>query len=319
MTEPRSLVPPQLSGTVVTVGTFDGVHRGHQYVLARLRERGAALGLPTLVVTFEPHPLEVIRPSDAPLRLTVRLEKLLALAACGVDYVAQIPFTPAFRALSAEAFIRDLLVSRYGMRALLLGHDHHFGRGREGDPALVRAIARRAGFAFEVVEALALPSGDRLSSSVIRDAVASGDLVRAARGLGRRYEAVGRVTGGHGRGRLLGFPTINLALPSSRKLLPPVGVYAARVVSAAGTFGGMMNLGPRPTFGDDTVALEVHLFDAGGDWHDRPVAVEFVARLRDTMKFSGPDALAAQLKSDAENARRALTEVLSPDTLIGSG
>lgn len=312
------MLPLQVSGSVVTVGTFDGVHRGHQYVLARLREQGATLGLPTLVVTFEPHPLEVIRPSDAPMRLTVRQEKLLALAACGVDYVVQIPFTPSFRELSAEAFIRDVLVRRYGMRALLLGHDHSFGRGREGDEALVREIAHDAGFAFEVVDALALPSGSRLSSSVIRDAVASADLARAALGLGRRYEAVGRVTVGRGRGRGLGFPTVNIALPSRRKLLPPVGVYAVRVASAAGTFGGMMNLGPRPTFGDDTVALEVHLFGAAGDWYGRPVAVEFVARLRDTKKFSGPDELAAQLKSDAENARRALTEVLSPDTLIGS-
>lgn len=318
MAEPISLLPPHGTGTAVTVGTFDGVHRGHQFVLARLREQGAALRLPTLVVTFEPHPLEIIRPAGAPRRLTVRQEKLLALAACGVDYVAQIPFTPAFRALSAEAFIRDVLVGRYGMRALLLGHDHHFGREREGDEALVRAIAARAGFSVQAIDALALPSGGQLSSSVIRRAVAAGDLALAERGLGRRYEAVGRVAAGHGRGRRLGFPTVNLALPSPRKLLPPVGVYAVRVTSAAGAFGGMMNLGPRPTFDDQTVALEVHLFDAAGDWYGRHVGVEFVARLRDTIKFSGPDALAAQLKSDAENARRALTEVLSPDTLKGS-
>ncbi len=314
-----SPLPPHVAGTVATVGTFDGVHRGHRHVLERLKTRAAQLNFPTLVVTFEPHPLEIIRPASAPQRLTVREEKLLALAGCGIDYVAEIPFTPAFRALSAEAFIRDLLVERYRVRALLIGHDHGFGRGREGDAELVQGIAQAAGFEVDVVDAVALASGGRLSSSVIRDAVAAGDLAKAARGLGRPYEFVGRVSAGAGRGRGLGFPTINLTLPSPRKLLPPLGVYAVRVRSASGTFGGMMNLGPRPTFDELATTLEVHVFDAAGEWYGQPVAVEFVARLRDTMKFSGPDALAAQLKTDAENAHRALTEVRSPDTVIGSG
>ncbi len=307
MAEVRSALPPNVSGAVITVGTFDGVHRGHQHVLARLRERAAELGLPSLVVTFEPHPLEILQPASAPDRLTVREEKLLQLAACGVDYVAEIPFTRAFAALSAEAFIRDVLVGRYRLRALLIGHDHGFGHGREGDAELVERIARTSGFTAEVVEAVTLPNGERVSSSVIREALRSGDLAGAARGLGRPYEALGRVVAGAGRGRLLGFPTINLALPSPRKLLPPVGVYAVRIASAAGTLGGMLNLGPRPTFGDDAIALEAHLFEAGGDWYGRPVAVEFVARLRDTLKFSGPEALVAQLKIDAQSARRALT------------
>lgn len=319
MPERQSPLPPNVTGTVATVGTFDGVHRGHQHVLERLRARAARLALPTLVVTFEPHPLEIIRPEDAPARLTVREEKLIALAGCGIDYVAEIAFTPAFRRLSADAFIREVLVARYRVRALLIGHDHAFGRGREGDAESVQGIARTAGVEVDVVDAVALASGSRLSSSVIREAVATGDLAKAARGLGRPYEVMGRVSTGAGRGRGLGFPTINLALPSSRKLLPPLGVYAVRVTSAEGTFGGMMNLGPRPTFGDSVTTLEVHLFDAGGTWYGRPVGVQFVSRLRDTMKFSGPDALAAQLKTDAETARAALTEVRSPDTLIGSG
>lgn len=318
MSDRDSPLPPNVRGTVATVGTFDGVHRGHQHVLERLRRRASALELPTLVVTFEPHPLEIVRPNDAPLRLTVREEKLVALAGCGVDYVAEISFTPAFRALTAETFIRRVLVDRYRLRELLIGHDHGFGRGREGDAELVESIAATAGFTFEVVDAVALASGGRLSSSVIREAVATGDLVTAERGLGRPYEVFGRVSSGAGRGRLLGFPTINLSLPSPRKLLPPVGVYAVRVICAAGTFGGMMNLGPRPTFGDQGVRLEVHVFEAEGDWYGRPVSVQFVKRLRETMKFSGPEALRAQLESDAVNARRALTVVPAPDTVIGS-
>ena len=313
-----SPLPPHVPGTVVTVGTFDGVHRGHQHVLENLRARGRALGLRTLVVTFEPHPLEIVHPDTAPRRLTVREERRLAIAACGVDYLAEIAFTPEFRKLSAEAFITDVLLRRYRMKALLLGYDHGFGRGREGDAALVSRLSAADGFTFEIVDAVSLPTGARVSSTALREAVATGDLERAARMLGRRYEALGHVTTGGGRGRGLGFPTINLALPSPRKLLPPVGVYAVRVTSAAGTFGGMMNLGPRPTFGDDRVTLEVHLFEASGDWYGRSVGVEFVARLRDTMKFSGADALAAQLRRDADNARRALTEVLAPDTVKGS-
>jgi riboflavin kinase / FMN adenylyltransferase len=319
MPEASSPLPPDIAGTVVTVGTFDGVHRGHRHVLERLRARGAELDLPTLVVTFEPHPLEVIRPDIAPARLTLREEKLVALAGCGIDYVAEIAFTPTVRALRAEAFIRGVLVRQYRVRSLLIGHDHAFGRGREGDAELVQRVARDAGFEVDVVDAVALASGGRLSSSVIREAVAAGDLAKAARGLGRAYELMGRVSTGAGRGRLLGFPTINVQLPSPRKLLPRLGVYAVRVSSALGTFGGMMNLGPRPTFGDAATTLEVHLFGATGDWYGRPVRLEFIARLRDTMKFSGPEALVAQLEQDAVHARRALTEVRSPDTVIGSG
>ncbi len=312
-------LPPHVTATVATVGTFDGVHRGHQFVVERLRERGRALGLPSVVVTFEPHPLEIVRPEAAPLRLTVREEKLLALASAGAEYVAVLPFTRALAALSAEEFIRDVLERQFRMRALLIGHDHGFGRGREGDASLVQRLGADDRFSVEVLEPVSLAGGQHVSSTAIRQAIAQGDLARAAEGLGRPYEAVGRVTSGEGRGRLLGFPTLNLALPSPRKLLPPVGVYAVRVRSGAGVFGGMMNLGPRPTFGDDALSLEVHLFGASGDWYGRTVSVEFVARIRDTMRFSGPDALVAQLHRDAEQARDALTRLATSDTVIGSG
>jgi riboflavin kinase / FMN adenylyltransferase len=314
-----SSLPPTVTGAVVTVGTFDGVHRGHQHVLTELRSRAARLQLPSIVVTFEPHPLEVVSAVGAPPRLTVREEKQLALASYGIDYVAVLPFTTGLAALSAEEFIRDVLVRRFHMRALLIGHDHGFGRGREGDADLVRRIGVRDGFPVDVVEAVSLPSGARVSSRSIRTAIETGDLEAASEGLGRPYEVVGRVTAGERRGRLLGFPTLNLELPSSRKLLPPLGVYAVRVSSGAGTFGGMMNLGPRPTFGEAVTTLEVHLFGASGDWYGRPVAVEFVKRLRDTRKFEGADALLAQLHRDAADAQHALTAYSSPGSLIGSG
>jgi riboflavin kinase/FMN adenylyltransferase len=171
----------------------------------------------------------------------------------------------------------------------------------------------------EVVNPVLGADGAPISSTVIRRAIAHGDLARASDGLGRRYSFAGRVVSGEGRGKLLGFPTINLELASRRKLLPPHGVYAVHVEGRDAAFGGMMNLGPRPTFGDERVTLEVHLFDAAGDWHGKSVRVEFVARLRDTVKFAGPAELVQQLHRDAEQARSALTAPGPTANLKGSG
>lgn len=205
------------------------------------------------------------------------------------------------------------------MRELMIGHDHGFGRGRAGDVESLRMIGRRRGFPVEVVPAVVGSDGDVISSTTIRRAVAHGDLARASDGLGRRYAFTGVVRAGEQRGRLLGYPTINLEVGSHRKLLPPHGVYAVYAQSRHSAFGGMMNLGPRPTFGDSKVSLEVHLFDATGDWYGRWVRVEFVARLRDTMKFSGAPELARQLQRDAEQARSALTGVVTPANVNDSG
>jgi riboflavin kinase/FMN adenylyltransferase len=193
------------------------------------------------------------------------------------------------------------------MGELLIGYDHGFGRGRAGDVEVLQALGARTGFRVEVVPPFTADGGRPVSSTSIRRAVAGGDLYRAAISLGRMYSISGTVRLGDQRGRLLGYPTINLALPSSRKLLPPEGVYAVRVQTPRGPFGGMMNLGPRPTFADPSLSLEVHLFDAAANLYGAHVRIEFVARLRDTMRFSGADALVAQLARDEEAARRALT------------
>jgi riboflavin kinase / FMN adenylyltransferase len=299
-------LPPNIDGTVVTVGTFDGVHRGHQDVLARLAARATQAGLRALLVTFDPHPLAVVNPAAAPPLLTVGEEKLEVLAESDIHYLAVLPFTPALRQYSPEQFV-DLLIERFRMRELLIGHDHGFGRGRAGDVEVLRSIGSRRGFRVDVVAPVTAGDGRPISSTQIRRAVAGGDLQRAWLALGRPYAVGGRVVRGEKRGRLLGYPTLNLAPPSPRKLLPPEGVYAVRVQTPRGAFGGMMNLGPRPTFGDTGVSLEVHLFDAEGEFYGAHVRVEFIARLRDTVKFPSADALIAQLGRDAEQARRALT------------
>ncbi|HJQ21592.1 MAG TPA: bifunctional riboflavin kinase/FAD synthetase [Gemmatimonadaceae bacterium] len=312
-------LPGITGGSVVTVGTFDGVHRGHILVLARTAARARAAGLMSIALTFDPHPLDVVNPSAAPPLLTLWDEKLELFAQTNIDHVVVLRFTQELSALSPDEFVSRVLLDRLYMKELLIGHDHGFGRGRAGDAESLRMIGRRRGFPVDVVEAVLGSDDSPISSTAIRRAVAHGDLARASDGLGRRFSFSGQVTRGEQRGRLLGFPTINLELASRRKLLPPNGVYAVRVESRTGVFGGMMNLGPRPTFGDDRVSLEVHLFDAAGDWYGATVRVEFVSRLRDTMKFSGPDALAAQLHHDAEHARNALTALGPAANLKGSG
>jgi riboflavin kinase/FMN adenylyltransferase len=297
---------PAGSETVITIGTFDGVHRGHQAVLARLRDRGREAGLRSVMVTFEPHPLEVVNPAAARPLLTVGEEKLEVLAESGIDYCVVMPFTAALARYSADQFI-GLLCERLHLREMVSGYDNGFGRGREGDVEAVRAIGLRRGFPVEVVPPTTTDDGRPISSTSIRRAIAGGDLRSAAEGLGRPYAVCGTVVRGEQRGRTLGYPTLNLPLPGPRKLLPPEGVYAVRVQTPDGPFGGMLNLGPRPTFGDARVMLEAHLLDATGAWYGAHVRVEFVSRLRDVRKFDGAEALVAQLRRDEEQARRALT------------
>ena len=304
-----SWLPPDVDGTVLTVGTFDGVHRGHQDVLARLAARARVAGLRSVLVTFDPHPLEVVNPAAAPPLLTPGREKLEALAEIGLDYVAVLPFTRALAAYDAEQFVDLVLRDRLRMRELMIGHDHGFGRGRAGDVEVLQALGARRGFRVEVIPPVSVGDGRPVSSTGIRRAVAGGDLERAAHGLGRQYGVAGRVTHGEKRGRLLGFPTLNVEWPSPRKLLPPEGVYAVRVQTPSGAFGGMLNLGPRPTFGEVTPSLEAHLFDAAGDWYGAHVRVDFVARLRDTRRFDGVEALVAQLRRDGDAARQRLARL----------
>jgi riboflavin kinase/FMN adenylyltransferase len=301
-------LPPTARGTVLTVGTFDGVHRGHQRVLECIAQRGNEQGLSSVVVTFDPHPLEIVRKEAAPPLLTLSPEKIEVIAESGINYLAIVPFTKKLQRYDAAAFVDQILRQRFHVKHLVIGHDHGFGRGRAGDVEVLRRLGETRGFTVEVISAVDGIDGVPISSTMIRQAVAAGDLERAARLLGRPYSISGRVKGGDRRGRLLGFPTIKLGAPSPRKLLPPAGVYAVRAQTHLGPFGGMMNLGARPTFGDETVAIEVHLFDAEGDFYDRAVRIDIVARLRDTKKFDSADALVAQLREDEQQARRALTQ-----------
>ncbi len=318
------LVPPALElprdvrDTVLTVGTFDGVHRGHMDVVRRLVQRAHTSRRPSVLVTFEPHPLEVLNPTAAPLLLTTRDEKLDVLGETGLDYVAIVPFTKELAAQSAEEFVDEMLLNRFRMHELLIGHDHGLGRGREGDADTLRALGAARGFAVEVVPPVVSDTGGPVSSTRIRRAVAAGDLAAAAGGLGRDYVVSGRVVRGDARGRTLGYPTLNVETGSPRKLLPADGVYAVEVTTTRGRFGGMLSIGGRPTFDDERRTIEAHLFDVSGDFYGDLVRVAFVARLRDIVRFDGIDALRAQLALDEQDARRALTALIGPGNVNGS-
>jgi len=294
-----------MPGAVVTVGTFDGVHRGHQAVLAEIVRRARARGLESVVVTFDPHPLEIVNPAAAPRLLTLPAERHPLLTAGGVGRVVTLSFTAELARLSPEGFVRDVLRAKVGMQELVLGYDHGFGRGRSGDVDTVRRIGAADGFAVDVVDAVR-DDGQPISSTLIRTAVAHGDLALAQRWLGRPYGARGTVERGAGRGRSIGVPTINLPVPDTRKLLPPDGVYAVWVRWGERTCGGMMNQGPRPTFGVAERGLEVHLFDFAGELYGETVLVEWVRRLRDVRAFASREALLEQLARDRTAARESL-------------
>ncbi|MFI5280410.1 MAG: bifunctional riboflavin kinase/FAD synthetase [Gemmatimonadales bacterium] len=300
--------------TVLTVGTFDGVHLGHRAVLHEIARRAKAARLTSVLVTFEPHPLEVINPAAAPPLLTLPDEKRAILAEMPVDQVEFVPFTEELRGFPPERFVRDVLEARFHIAELVIGHDHGFGSGRSGDEDLLRRIGKEDGFGVDVVEAVKV-DGRTVSSTLIRRAVAGGDLVAAERALGRPYSVTGMVEKGAGRGRTIGVPTINLAAPNPRKLLPPDGVYACAVRHPGGYNGAMANLGGRPTFGDAARSLEAHLFGHSGDLYGQRVTIEFVRRLRDVARFESVDALKAQLVRDQDAAVAALRMWGRPVTL----
>lgn len=305
---PAAPLPRLDEGSVVTVGSFDGVHLGHHAVLQEIARRAEAQGRASVLVTFEPHPLEVVNPQAAPLLLTTGPERREILAQTALDYVLFLRFDRRLAAMSPEEFVQDVLLTRCGMRELVIGHDHGFGRGRSGDVETLRRLGAVHRFDVDVVDAVDF--GDQhVSSSRIRRAVAGGDLRSAARMLGRPYQVSGLVGQGERRGRLLGVPTINLTEIPRQKLLPPDGVYAVRVEWRGGRADGMMNQGPRPTFQDGRRSLEVHLFGFEGDLYGEWVRVEWVQRLRDVERFASVEQLQQQLERDRRRALAVLSAV----------
>jgi riboflavin kinase/FMN adenylyltransferase len=286
----------------LTIGNFDGVHLGHQAMLARLKEVARGRGLPTCAMTFEPHPREFFAPDQAPARLTSLREKLELLAAQGLDRTYICRFDYRFAQTPAEEFVERMLVRGLGVRHVLIGDDFRFGARRAGDFALLKQHAPRLGYTLEAMSSVTL-EGERVSSTAVRDALAAGDLPRAGRLLGRAYSLSGRVVRGDGLGRKLGFPTANVQMKHNRP--PLAGIFAVEVTGAAdGTLPGVASLGVRPTVKHAAEpVLEVYLLDFSADVYGRHVKVDFLHKFRDEEKFADLAALTRRIAADVDDAR----------------
>jgi riboflavin kinase/FMN adenylyltransferase len=289
----------------VTIGNFDGVHLGHQAMLARLTARAASVGAAPAVLTFEPHPREIFTPNSAPTRLTSLREKLEILRGLGVAHVHVCRFTKPFAALSAEDFVRRILVEGLQARYVLVGDDFRFGAKRAGDFALLRQLGEKYGFEAESLHTVEA-AGQRASSTAVRDALAAGDMATAAQMLGRPYSISGRVVGGDQLGRKIGYPTANIQLKHNRP--PLTGIFAVRVQGLdQPDWPGVASLGTRPTVhANGRPTLEVHLFNFDQSIYRRHLRVEFLHKLRDEAKFPSLEALIAQIDEDARQAREML-------------
>jgi riboflavin kinase/FMN adenylyltransferase len=290
-------------GCVVTIGSYDGIHLGHRALLARLAEHAARRAEPSVLLTFEPLPREYLVPDNAPARLTSLRERWRILSDTSLDYLWLLRFGEALRNLPAEAFAQ-LLAVKLRARVVVVGHDFRFARRGEATAAVLAAAGARLGFEVDVVDPVML-DGERISSSGVRAALAASDFERARRWLGRPWSMRGRVVAGERRGRKLGFPTANL--PLERRRAPVAGIFAVRVRGVAGAvLPGVASLGTRPTVGGVEPLLEAHLFDFSGDLYGRELEVEFAAKLRDEACFASLAALTAQMRRDADDARRIL-------------
>lgn len=288
-------------GSVATVGNFDGVHVGHQAVLRQLKQYALRQGLPSVVLTFEPQPLEYFQPESAPARLTSFREKFLQLAANGIDKLVCLRFQTSLANVSAEEFVQRLFVDAMKIKGIIIGDDFRFGRDREGDIHTLRRLGGRAGFEVVPIDSFSL-EGERVSSSRIRQALSVHDFATARVLLGRAFSISGRVRHGEKRGRQLGFPTANIEL--NRNTTPLLGVYAVQVSGQDGMdYEGVANIGTRPVFDGKKLLLEVHLLNFNKDIYGEYIKVEFLQRLRGEKKFASIDELKNQIALDIDEAR----------------
>jgi riboflavin kinase/FMN adenylyltransferase len=293
-------------GSVVTIGNFDGVHKGHLEVFRRLKEKSRRLDLSSIVLTFEPHPLKVLAPDKAPELITTFEQKADLISASGIDCLVVIPFTTEFSSTSADEFVRNTLCDSLGMRHIIIGHDYAFGRGREGNYMTLERIGAERGFTLEDMNPIG-ENGIVFSSSLVRRMVTDGDMESVSKILGRYYMISGRVVHGREIGQTLGFPTANIS--TFNELIPKDGVYAVMVSVEGKLVKGACNIGRNPTFDARKHTIEVFLLDFSGQIYDREIAICFVERLRDVRKFPDVSALMRAIGQDVGQTRTILDSV----------
>jgi riboflavin kinase / FMN adenylyltransferase len=289
-----------LDASIVTIGNFDGVHRGHAEIFAHLKQNSIVRGIPSVVVTFEPHPLKILAPESAPSLITTFEQKCALIEESGIDYLVVVPFSKEFSQVPANDFVLKILCAPLGMRHIIIGHDYAFGRNREGNFKTLENLGTLNGFTLEDLPPIG-EEGVVFSSSLVRTAVADGDMVAASRFLGRYYQISGTVVHGREIGQTLGFPTANIATPN--ELFPSDGVYAAMVEVDGQLVKGACNIGCNPTFGVNTRTIEVFLLDFSGQIYDHGIKVRFVKKLRPERKFPDVAALKSAISQDVANAR----------------
>lgn len=293
---------------VVTIGTFDGVHRGHQKVIQRLKSFAGDHEGESVVFTFYPHPRLVTKPEESNLRLLTTLEEKKELfARSGIDHLIVFPFTKSFSELTYAEFVKQVLVEKMNTHCLVVGYDHRFGKNRKGSFDYLKECANEYGFKIEKLDALLVDEAN-VSSTRIRDALQNGAIEKANRYLGYRYTLHGTVVEGERVGRKLGFPTANIEASDPHKLIPGYGVYAVEVMLSGSRYQGMLNIGTRPTFNKnaDNRSIEVNIFDFTGDIYKKEITLIFVGKIREEQKFSGIEALTEQLKKDKVTALKLL-------------
>jgi riboflavin kinase/FMN adenylyltransferase len=303
----NELIEP-LRNPVLTIGNFDGVHKGHLALFDKVMERAKAIHGQSVVMTFNPHPIKVMNPGNGPPLITPIEQKLELISNTGIDVIICLAFTPEFASMPAEDFVQDILTDRLGVREIVVGYDYTFGQKRQGDVSLLRKMGDKLGFRVHVTDPIHLDDAV-VSSTSIRELVQQGNLVDAKKFLGRDYEICGTVIKGKGRGgRLLGFPTANLKPVD--ELIPKRGVYAVTVRIDDKDYCGVTNIGYNPTFGDDALSVETHVLDFCENILGKTIRVKFIQRLRDEKTFSDVKGLSDRITQDIEQARKLMQTLL---------
>ena len=291
-----------LINPVLTIGNFDGVHRGHLAIFDKVKQIAKAINGQSVVITFDPHPVKVMKPGNGPLLITPIKEKLKLISDAGIDVIFCISFNKQFSAISAGDFVKKILVDRIGVREIVVGYDYAFGRGRRGDIKLLRDMGKEFGFNVHVIEPIHLDK-TLVSSTYIRDLVLKGDLVEAKRLLGRDYQISGTIIKGKGRGAsLLGIPTANLR--TLDELIPKKGAYAVIVDMEDGSYYGICSIGNNPTFGANALSIETYLLDFNKDILGKEFTIKFLHRLREEKKFDSKEELVDQIRKDITRSRK---------------